>query len=53
MARFYQRRFSEAVALLKERNLLSESPGCHAALAASYGQMGDTSAARAEGDEPA
>jgi hypothetical protein len=23
----------------KERNLLSESPGCHAALAASYGQM--------------
>jgi TolB-like protein len=29
MARFYQRRFDEAVALLKERNQLSESPGCY------------------------
>jgi tetratricopeptide (TPR) repeat protein len=29
MARFYQRRFSDAVTLLKERIQLSESPGCY------------------------
>lgn len=45
MARFYQRRFNEAVALLKERNQLAESSGCYAFLAASYGQLGDASAA--------
>lgn len=44
MARFYQHRFDEAVALLKERNQLSESPGCYALLAASYGQLGNASA---------
>ena len=47
MARFFQRRFGEAVALLKERVQLSESPGCYAFLSASYGHLGDTSAALA------
>ncbi len=46
MARFYQGRFNEAVTLLKERNLMSESPGCYAYLAASYGQLQDRPAAR-------
>jgi TolB-like protein len=46
MARFYQGRFNESVTLLKERNLMSESPGCYAYLAASYGQMQDGPAAR-------
>jgi adenylate cyclase len=46
MARFYQGRFNEAVTLLKERNLMSESPGCYAYLAASYGQLQDGPAAR-------
>lgn len=46
IARFYQRRFGDAVALLKERNQLSESPGCYAFLAASLGHLRETSAAR-------
>ena len=46
MARFYQGRFNEAVTLLKERNLMSESPGRYAYLAASYGQLQDRPAAR-------
>src|SRR6185369_9565030 len=42
LANFFAKRFGEAIALLKERNQYSESPGPYAVLAASHGHLGQT-----------
>jgi adenylate cyclase len=42
LASFFAERFGEAVALIKERNQYSESPGPYAVLAASHGHLGQT-----------
>lgn len=45
MTHFYQRRFREAVGLLKEHRQLSDSPSGHAYRAAAHGHLGEPAAA--------
>jgi hypothetical protein len=45
-ANFFAKRFGEAIALVKERNQYSESPGGFAMLAASHGHLGQAGLAR-------
>jgi adenylate cyclase len=42
LANFFAERFGQAIALIKERNQYSESPGPYAVLAASHGHLGET-----------
>jgi adenylate cyclase len=42
LANFFAQRFGQAIALIKERNQYSESPGPYAVLAASHGHLGET-----------
>jgi predicted Zn-dependent protease len=45
-ANFFAERFGEAIALVRERNQYSESPGGYALLAASHGHLGQTGPAQ-------
>jgi hypothetical protein len=45
-ANFFAKRFGEAIALVKERNQYSESPGGFAMLAANHGHLGQAGLAR-------
>jgi predicted Zn-dependent protease len=47
MARFYQERFTETVALMRELVRETDHPGGYAYLAASYGHLGEIDAAQA------
>jgi predicted Zn-dependent protease len=40
LANFFEERYGEAIALMKDRNQYSESPGPYAVLAASHGHLG-------------
>ena len=42
LANFFAKRFDEAIALIKERNQYSDSPGPYAVLAASHGHLGQS-----------